>query len=157
MKQFKDLTIQIVLYEEDKKMIFNCLNNLKNFKIIILDNSANKKLKDEILENFKIERYILEKKNLGYSRGHNKAASYVSTEYLLILTADCMIDEVSIINLLNTYKKYKDCGLITPTTYNEKNELTYNGGLFPENGNKDKISDISVDMVFNKIKNVVMH
>ena len=56
MKQFKDLTIQIVLYEEDKKMIFNCLNNLKNFKIIILDNSANKKLKDEIIENFKIER-----------------------------------------------------------------------------------------------------
>ena len=63
MKQFKDLTIQIILYEEDKKMIFNCLNNLNNFKIIILDNSANKKLKDEILENFKIERYILEKKN----------------------------------------------------------------------------------------------
>jgi len=62
MEIFKKVTIQIVLYEEDKEIIFDCLNNLKNFKIVILDNSANYTLKEEILKNFDIKQYIIEKK-----------------------------------------------------------------------------------------------
>ena len=63
MELFKKITIQIVLYEEDKEIVFNCLNKLKKFRIIILDNSNNYNLKDEVLKNFNIEHYILEKKN----------------------------------------------------------------------------------------------
>jgi hypothetical protein len=54
MELFQKITVQIVLYEEDKEMVFNCLNKLKKFKIIILDNSGNYNLKDEVLKNFKI-------------------------------------------------------------------------------------------------------
>jgi len=45
MTDTNELTIQIVLYEENKELIFKCLENLKNFKVLILDNSNNKKLK----------------------------------------------------------------------------------------------------------------
>ena len=50
MEVFKNLTIQLVLYEDKKETIFRCLDNFKNFKVIILDNSNNFKLKKEILK-----------------------------------------------------------------------------------------------------------
>ena len=87
-----ELTIQIVLYEETKEIIFKCLEHLKNFKILILDNSNNIKLRDQILNKFDIKEYIILNKNLGYSKGHNYLSNKVDTKYLLILNADCQID-----------------------------------------------------------------
>ena len=40
-----DITIQIVLYEESEDLLIKCLNLIKDFKIIIVDNSSNNKLK----------------------------------------------------------------------------------------------------------------
>ncbi|MDA7770394.1 glycosyltransferase [Candidatus Pelagibacter sp.] len=151
MELFQKITVQIVLYEEDKEMVFNCLNKLKKFKIIILDNSGNYNLKDEVLKNFKIENYILEKKNLGYSKGHNKASTYINTEYLLILNADCNIDEVNVHNLLLAFEKYKDCAIAAPTTYDKEMKISYNGGLLPENGHKERITSIDGDTCFESV------
>jgi len=148
MELFQSITIQIVLYEESKEMVFKCLDKLKNFKIVILDNAGNYKLKEEILKNFNISKYLLEDKNLGYSKGHNKAASYIESDYLLILNADCLIDEENILHLLKAHQKYNDSGIVAPTTYDEKNQLTYNGDLLPENGSKDMIANISGDTCF---------
>jgi len=151
MELFKKITIQIVLYEEDKEMVFKCLNKLKKFRIIILDNSNNYNLKDEVLKNFNIEHYILEKKNLGYSKGHNKASNYVNTEFLLILNADCNIDEVNILNLLLAHEKYKDCAITAPTTYDKEMKVSYNGGLLPENGCKNNTTIIDGDTCFETV------
>jgi N-acetylglucosaminyl-diphospho-decaprenol L-rhamnosyltransferase len=151
MKLFQNLTIQIVLYEENREMVFKCLDKFKNFKIIILDNSGNYKLKEEILKNFNISKYLLENKNLGYSKGHNKAASYVETDYLLILNADCLIDEVNVLQLFNAYQRYNNVGIVAPTTYDEKHQLTYNGDLLPENGSKDIVANISGDTCFQSV------
>ena len=59
----KEITIQIVLYEESIDLIYKCLNNLKDFNVILIDNAGNKNLKLRIEENFKIFKYILNKKN----------------------------------------------------------------------------------------------
>ena len=65
---FKELTIIIVLFEEKKDLLFSCLNNIKNFKIIIIDNAGNSKLKIEVESNFSIYKYILNKKNFGFTK-----------------------------------------------------------------------------------------
>ena len=122
MTDTNELTIQIVLYEENKELIFKCLENLKNFKVLILDNSNNKKLKEQILNKFNIKEYILLNKNLGYSKGHNYLSKKVDTKYLLILNADCQINENNIKNLLQSHKKYTDCGSRSPTTWKDKFE-----------------------------------
>ena len=49
-----EITITIVLYEEKTNLVFQCLENIKNFKIIIVDNAGNISLKKK------------SKKNLGY-------------------------------------------------------------------------------------------
>ena len=54
-----ELTIIIVLYEEKANLVFQCLENIKNFKIIIVDNAGNVFLKSEIEKKFKIYKYIL--------------------------------------------------------------------------------------------------
>ena len=58
-----EITIIIVLYEEKTSLIFQCLENIKNFKIIIVDNAGNISLKKKVEEKFKIYKYILNKKN----------------------------------------------------------------------------------------------
>ncbi len=46
MKNLYDtLTITMVLYEENFSLISKCLNKIKNFKIIIVDNAGNLELK----------------------------------------------------------------------------------------------------------------
>ena len=151
-----ELTIQIVLYEETKDLIFKCLEHLKNFKILILDNSSNKKLRDQILNKFDVKEYIHLNKNLGYSKGHNFLSSKVDTKYILILNADCQIDEKNIKNLLESFTKYKDCGLISPTTFYDKYEQSYNGGLFFENQNQCEITEISGDTCFQTVLGAAM-
>ncbi len=156
MIDINELTIQIVLYEENKELVFKCLENLKNFQILILDNSSNRKLRKQILNKFDIKEYILLNKNLGYSKGHNYLSNKVDTKYLLILNADCQIDENNIKKLLQSFKNYQDCGVISPTTFNDKKEYTYNGGLFFENENQIETTKISGDTCFQTILGAAM-
>ncbi len=153
MINVNELTIQIVLYEETKELIFECLENIKNFQILILDNSNNKNLREKIINKFDIKEYFILNKNLGYSKGHNFLSKKVDTKYILILNADCQIDESNIKKLLHSYKKYNDSGIVGPTSFNKKFEQTYNGGLLFENENSDKnkITEISGDTCFQKI------
>ncbi len=150
--KYNDLvTIQIVLYEENRDIIFNCLDKLKSFRKIILDNSNNKKLKIDIEKKYTIDHYFLEKKNIGFSNGHNKCAKHVQTEYLLILNADCIIDENSVIKLIESFSVYDDIAIASPTTFDNNLNYTYNGGLLPEYGNKDIITKIDGDTCFQSV------
>ena len=45
-------------------------NNIKNFKIIIVDNAGNISLEKKIKEKYKIYKYFLNKKNYGFSKLH---------------------------------------------------------------------------------------
>ena len=145
------VTVQIVLYEENFELIKKCLINLEGMKVIIVDNKNDLSLKERIISKFSIEKYILNKKNVGYSKAHNQAARYVNTEYLLILNADCLIDKISIQTLINTIEKYRNCGLVSPTTYDDKGNLTYNSGFFPERGIKDEVILIDGDICVNTV------
>ena len=135
---FKDtITIIIVLYRENYKILFKTLDKIRDFKKIIIDNSNNLELKNKVEANFKIEKYILNKKNIGFSAGYNQGVKLCETDFLLILNPDCIIDNKSIIKLYEKLNQNTDCYLTTSTSYNENNQLTYAGGLLPENGEKD--------------------
>ena len=129
---YKEITIAIVLYKEKINLVSRCLESIKNFKIIIVDNAGNVFLKEKIKEKFEIYKYILNKKNFGFSIAANQAIKECETEYVLILGADCLISDKDISILLKSHKKYKNCFITSPTYYDEKSKLTYNGGCLPE-------------------------
>ena len=131
------ITIIIVLYREDYNILYKTLDKIRDFKKIIIDNSNNLALKNKIKANFEIEKYILNKKNVGFSAGYNQGVKLCETDFLLILNPDCIVDNKSVIKLYETLTLNENCFLTTSTSYNENNELTYAGGLLPENGEKD--------------------
>ena len=132
-----NITIIIVLYREDYKLLYKTLDKIRDFKKIIIDNSNNVELKNKVEANFKIEKYILNEKNIGFSSGYNQGVKLFETDFLLILNPDCIITNESIIKLYEKLMFNEDCFLTTSTSYNENNQLTYSGGLLPENGEKD--------------------
>ena len=103
-----EITIILVLYEEKINLVFQCLENIKNFKIIIVDNAGNISLKNKIEEKFKIYLYILNKKNCGYAKAANQAIRQCDTEYILMFQADALTSNKDILTLLESHKKYED-------------------------------------------------
>lgn len=128
-----ELTILIVLYKENLDLIEKNLDNLNAFKKIIIDNASDYELKKKLENKYLISNYILNKKNVGYSKAYNQAINLCSTKYALMLTADCVMSGESIIKLLDSHKKYKNCFITSPTSYDDNEHLTYSGGLLPEN------------------------
>ena len=45
-----EITIIILIFEEELDIIYKCLNSVKNFEIIIIDNSNDISRKEKILE-----------------------------------------------------------------------------------------------------------
>ena len=150
-----EITIIIVLYEEKTNLVFRCLENIKNFKIIIVDNAGNISLKKKVKEKFKIYKYILNKKNYGYTKAANQAIRRCDTEYILMFQADALISNKDILTLLESHKKYEDCFMTSPTSYDEESKLSYSSGYLPEKNNTKDIlnleGDVCVEAVLGSI------
>ena len=146
-----DLTIIIVLYQEKLELIRTCLKNIKNFKIIIIDNDKNLKIKNKITDEFRIYKYILSEKNIGFTKAANIAINLVDTKYAMNLNADCLIKQDAILELLLAKQKYQNCFITSPTFYDINNELTLNSSSFSDknilSNHKNFEGDICVDWV----------
>ncbi len=130
----KNLTILIILYQENIDVVKKCLDQLKSFKVIIIDNANDANLKNKLIEDYNIQKYILNKRNIGFARAANQGILECDTEYMFLLGADCIISCEDIEKLMSAKKKYKNCFLTSPTFYNSKGEYDYNGGpLYEEN------------------------
>ena len=158
------LSILIILYEEKLETIIKCLEKIKDFKIIIIDNANDEFLKNEILKKFEIYKYFLNKKNIGFSKAANQGIKACDTEYILFLGADCIMNDSSIEQLMLAKEKYKDCFMTSPTFYDSAGRLTYNGG--PLHGDaKNQVLKNSGDVCVNcvlttavlfKIKDIIL-
>ena len=141
-----EITVIVVLYEEKISLISRCLENIKNFKIIIVDNAGNISLKRKVEEKFRIYKYILNKKNYGYTKAANQAIKQCDTEYILMFQADALISNKDILILLESHKKYEDCFITSPTYYDEESKLSYNGGCLPEKNLKMDVLNLEGDV-----------
>ncbi len=141
-----EITVIVVLYEEKISLISQCLENIKNFKIIIVDNAGNISLKRKVEEKFRIYKYILNKKNYGYTKAANQAIKQCDTEYILMFQADALISNKDILILLESHKKYEDCFITSPTYYDKESKLSYNGGCLPEKNLKMDVLNLEGDV-----------
>ncbi len=145
MNSQENITIAIVLYKENYELISKTLEKITSFKIIIVDNANNRKLKEKIQKNFFIFKYILNKKNVGFSAGYNQAIKLSETKFSLILGPDCIITENDILKLHSALENNEDCFLTSPIAFNNDNILVSAGGLLPKPNEKETILQISGD------------
>ena len=101
----KDITAVITSFKSENK-ILNCIKSLgKEFKIIIIENSNDKNLKDKLEKEYPNLKCILSDKNLGYAKGNNLGLSMVKTKYALIINPDAEVQNKAIDNFFLTAKK----------------------------------------------------
>ena len=155
MSMREKITVIILTFEEDIDIVFQCMENVKNFKVIIIDNSGNLLQKKQLEKKFKIFKYILNEKNYGYSKGNNQGIKLCDTEYALVLNPDCLISEENIIILLASHRKYKNCFITSPTTYDEKQKLSYNSGCLPENDDRKNVLNLEGDVCVESVLGAV--
>tara|TARA_Y100000768_G_C23895015_1_gene642141 strand:- start:284 stop:1126 length:843 start_codon:yes stop_codon:yes gene_type:complete len=110
----KDITAVITSFKSESK-IFNCVKSLgKNLKIIVVENSNDKKLKDRLEKDYSNLTCILSDKNLGYAKGNNLGLTYVKTKFALIINPDAVVEKETINNFFLTAKLKPDFAIIGP-------------------------------------------
>ena len=128
-----NLTIVLVLFRSTKEVL-KLLNEIKNFRILIVDNGGNKEILLKI-KSLNLNIDILGKnKNLGYGKAINLAYQYIKTPYFFILNPDLLITYENIQKLYNTIILDKNCAIAAPIT---KPDFDFYG-TFPEKENIKK-------------------
>ena len=95
------LTVLIISYKSIDKLK-NCLSTIgTNRKIIVVENSDNRKIKTEIETNYKNCEVFLNNSNLGYSQASNIGFKLIKTDYALLLNTDVIITENQINQIEN--------------------------------------------------------
>ena len=122
---YREITIILLLFNTPKKYLKN-LQNYRKFKIIILDQSNDFKIKKKIEKIFpKILYYKITKKNLGFGKAINFLSKKVKTKYFLCTQPDVKINFKSILRLKEVFKKKKDCIISVPKISSYKNYKSY--------------------------------
>ena len=86
-----DLTIVIVSFKSGD-ILHRCIKSIdKKYPIIIVENSQNIKLKEELEKKYSNVECILPEKNLGYGAGNNLGIKHSKTKYVLTLKGTCMV------------------------------------------------------------------
>lgn len=147
MKNYNEkITIIIVLYKENYELIYKTLSKLNSFKKIIIDNANNLELMNQIKSEFIIDKYILNKKNNGFSAGYNQGIKLNETEYSLILGPDCIISDRDIEYLYKRLNDYSECVITVPTAYDQNKKISYSAGPLTGNQYKDLILSLDGDI-----------
>ena len=117
---YQDITVVIASFYSSEKM-FRCIESIDhNIKIIIIENSNDYILRDQIISKFNNVEVILSEQNLGYGCANNLGLSKVKTNYALIINPDVVLKEGAIKNFFLTIKKIPNFGIIAPVSKNEK-------------------------------------
>ena len=120
----KDITAVITSFRSENK-ILNCIKSLgDNFKIIVVENSNDKKLKEKLEKSYPNLKCILSDKNLGYAKGNNLGLSIVKTKYALIINPDAEVQNKTIDNFFLAASNKPNFAIIAPHIQEERNNIS---------------------------------
>ena len=108
-----DLSIIIVNYNTGE-LLEQCLKSLpKCVEIIVVDNNSMKHV-NSLINNKKISKLILNKKNVGFAKASNQGLAKAQGKYILFLNPDTIVPQKTIPELISYLEKHPKTGAITP-------------------------------------------
>ncbi len=151
---YQKATILIVTFKSHN-IIERCLDNIKkNFNIILVENSDDRKFTKYLEKKYDNLRCI----NIGYDSGYgyalNRGAERVETEYFIAMNPDTFPEKDCLEKLIETAENYShDVGMVTPVTYlkNNTKEFTSFGNFNNKKTYKDSENKLNVDWVHGNI------
>ena len=130
-----NLTVVIVTYKTDEKILINCINSIdKNINIKIIENSETFPNRLEFERNFTNISVHCTGKNLGYGAGNNFGLEKVDTKFALISNPDT-IYEKNFFENIKIYLNDKFNFSIIGAQYRD-NSVFASYGFFEENQKK---------------------
>ena len=149
MKTF-DLTVIITSFHSRDK-IFSCIESVgKSIKIIVIENSNDETLKEEIYTKYQNVECVLSKENLGYGAGNNLGLSMVKTNYALIVNPDVILNNDAVNKFFLSIKNLEDFGIIAPISENEK----YNNFSIKNDKEIKEVDNVKGFAMFLNMKNL---
>ena len=139
----KNLTVIIVSFFSDE-VIFDCISSIdEEIEIIVIENSRNFKLKDELEKKFKnVKCFIHENKGMG--AGNNFGISKINSDFAFILNPDVILEKDTIHKIIEQSKKIDSFSILTPIHDNIKYP---NYKIRSQNLEKESFDLINVDSV----------
>ena len=115
-----DLTVLIVTFKTDHKILDDCIKSIDGkSKIIIVENSNDQEFKKKYEEKFSNIEVFLSGKNLGYGVGNNFGLNLIKTNYALISNPD-VVYEKDFFSFIDYYiNQDTDFDIIGPMYRNE--------------------------------------
>ena len=121
MMNFEQLTIILVSFKLNEKLLEKILKDLSpKFKVIIIENSHNKKLKD-YERKFNNLEVFLSNENKGNGAGINQGLKLTKTRYALYIDADVEISVNHVIRFIETANELDDFTVLIPNLNNKFN------------------------------------
>lgn len=104
-----------------------CLDSLAQVKIqdfelsvVVVDNASKESFQTaKQYQNFEL-KIIRSDRNLGFAGGQNLGVKYGlenGIDYFVVLNNDVILDENFLLELIKTFEKEKDCGIVSPKIY----------------------------------------
>ena len=110
----ENLSVIIVSFNSEH-IINRCISSIdKEIEIIVVDNSKNKKFKNDIENKYKNVKCILSDKNIGMGAGNNLGIKNIYKDFALILNPDVILEKNTINEIIIASKKIDNFGVIAP-------------------------------------------
>ena len=140
----QNLSAVIVTFKSDQ-VIHDCIQSISDqVKIIIVDNSNDRKLKENLEKKYKNVECILSSNNLGMGSGNNLALKQVKTDYAIILNPDVILKKDTIEEIINCSHQIESFAILAPISTDPK---------FPNYKTKKNIDNIDYNLPF-KVESV---
>jgi N-acetylglucosaminyl-diphospho-decaprenol L-rhamnosyltransferase len=105
MDKFKKSITFIIVTYRSQNVIHRCIKSINSkIKIIVIENSNNFSIKQDLEKKYSNVQVVMSRKNLGYGRGNNLGLKKVKTQYAFIISPDAYLDK----NTLPEIKKSID-------------------------------------------------
>tara|TARA_Y100001958_G_C21225075_1_gene550495 strand:+ start:1237 stop:2151 length:915 start_codon:yes stop_codon:yes gene_type:complete len=120
-------TLIFCTYKSHSHIYRVCKALNKKYKIIVIENSLDKKFKKDIEKKYNNTKVIIPERNVGLSKSYNIGIKKCKTKYLFLNCPDVIISNLIMKRLINCAKQLKDFGILAPDFENTKRFHNYIG------------------------------
>ena len=114
------LSAVIVTFKSDQ-VIHDCIQSISDqIKIIVVDNSNDRKFKENLEKRYKNVECILSPSNLGMGSGNNLGLKHVKTDYAIILNPDVILKKDTIEKIINCPNQIESFAILAPISTDPK-------------------------------------
>ncbi|HUW24325.1 MAG TPA: glycosyltransferase family 2 protein [Patescibacteria group bacterium] len=124
----------IILSWNTRELLNQCLKSLElgpEVEVIVVDNGSTDGSAQAVKKEFPGVKLIINKENLGFSKGNNEGIKRAQGDYIMLLNSDTLIKKGAIEKLINFLDEHSEIGIVGPKLLNQDGSPQSNCGRFP--------------------------